>query len=207
MNAGSERESVDDDLSLAEVQARAYLATSYSAETEAERFYDKAARCADNPETKRLLSEFAGDEKRHQEELTSAYQTRFREPPAYQPSDLPLPEQIEADTRPLEVLRIALEAEQKAQQYYQEAEQSMIDPELKRLFKELEKAEKTERASGSVDDFLNAFTPMIKAVDKFFDDVLVMDEDPRLRENRLALLQRIVALADGVADLSYLEGF
>jgi glycyl-tRNA synthetase len=37
--------------------------------------------------------------------------------------------------------------------------------------------------------------------------VLVMDDDKAIRENRLALLQRIAALADGVADMSKLEGF
>lgn len=44
-------------------------------------------------------------------------------------------------------------------------------------------------------------------INTFFDEVLVMTEDDELRTNRLALLQRIVALADGVADMSKLEGF
>jgi glycyl-tRNA synthetase len=77
----------------------------------------------------------------------------------------------------------------------------------KELFKALEKAEATERAPGSVDDFLNAFTPMIPAIKTFFDDVMVMVEDEKVRDNRLGLLQRIAALADGVADMSRLEGF
>ena len=34
-----------------------------------------------------------------------------------------------------------------------------------------------------------------------------MAEDETLRRNRLGLLQRIAALANGVADLSKLEGF
>ncbi len=75
------------------------------------------------------------------------------------------------------------------------------------LYKALEKAEKTPRAQGSVDDFLRTFVPMIPAVNEFFDKVLVMAEDKALRENRLGLLQRIAALSDGVADLSKLEGF
>jgi glycyl-tRNA synthetase beta subunit len=58
-----------------------------------------------------------------------------------------------------------------------------------------------------VDDFLNAFLPMLPAVNIFFDKVLVMAEDRKLRENRLGLLQRIVGLADGAADMSKLEGF
>lgn len=60
---------------------------------------------------------------------------------------------------------------------------------------------------GSVDDFFDAFTPMIPVITNFFDDVLVMVEDQQLRGNRLGLLQRIVSLAAGVADLSKLEGF
>jgi glycyl-tRNA synthetase len=65
------------------------------------------------------------------------------------------------------------------------------------------------RAKGpvSVDTCLQAFLPMIPAINHFFDIVLVMDEDPVLRQNRLGLLQRIAALAEGVADFSRLEGF
>jgi len=63
------------------------------------------------------------------------------------------------------------------------------------------------QASISADDFLNAFVPMIPLVNEFFDKVLVIAEDKKLRENRLGLLQHITALADGVADMSKLEGF
>jgi len=44
------------------------------------------------------------------------------------------------------------------------------------------------------------------AVDAFFDQVMVMDEDPKLRRNRLALLAQMRALFAGVADLSRLPG-
>ena len=86
-------------------------------------------------------------------------------------------------------------------------EKTFAEKEEKDLFKALEKAEKSKRAAGSVDDFLNAFVPMIPAVNAFFDKVLVMAEDKKLQENRLGLLQRIAALSQGVADLSKLEGF
>jgi glycyl-tRNA synthetase len=59
----------------------------------------------------------------------------------------------------------------------------------------------------SIDGFLNAFVPLIPAINKFFDEVLVMDENQRRRENRLGLLQKIAGMARGVADLSKLEGF
>jgi glycyl-tRNA synthetase beta subunit len=48
---------------------------------------------------------------------------------------------------------------------------------------------------------------MIPEVTHFFEDVLVMADDPTLRAARLGLLQRIVTLAAGVADFSRLEGF
>jgi glycyl-tRNA synthetase len=71
----------------------------------------------------------------------------------------------------------------------------------------LQTAELVSRAPGSVNDFLNAFLPMIPTIDRFFDTVLVMDEIPGLRQNRLGLLQRIAVLAEDVADMSRLEGF
>jgi glycyl-tRNA synthetase len=44
-------------------------------------------------------------------------------------------------------------------------------------------------------------------INTFFDKTMVMAEDANLRQSRLALLGRIVALADGVVDASKLEGF
>jgi glycyl-tRNA synthetase len=44
-------------------------------------------------------------------------------------------------------------------------------------------------------------------INTLFDKVLVMADDPGLRASRLALLGRVVAQADGIADLSKLEGF
>ena len=75
------------------------------------------------------------------------------------------------------------------------------------LYAALVKAEKDRGVSGKIDDFLNAFLPLIPYVNRFFEDVLVMAEEKRLRDNRLGLLQRIANLAGGAADLSRLEGF
>jgi glycyl-tRNA synthetase len=75
------------------------------------------------------------------------------------------------------------------------------------LFSALLQAEKQPRPPGSVDGFLNAFSPMIPAINEFFDAVLVMADERAVQENRLGLLQRIAALADGTADMSKLEGF
>lgn len=81
------------------------------------------------------------------------------------------------------------------------------EPSEKELFQAVEAIEKGSRRKGSVDDLLNAFVPVIPKVNRFFDEVLVMAEDTGLRSNRLGLLQRIAALAKGVVDLSFLEGF
>jgi glycyl-tRNA synthetase beta chain len=43
-------------------------------------------------------------------------------------------------------------------------------------------------------------------VDSFFDQVLVMDENPQLRGNRLSLLAQLRGLFTGIADLSRLPG-
>ncbi|MBX3048090.1 MAG: glycine--tRNA ligase subunit beta [Anaerolineales bacterium] len=75
------------------------------------------------------------------------------------------------------------------------------------LYAALQTAGAVERRAGSVDDFLKAFMPMIPAINRFFEEVLVMAEDPGVKNNRLGLLQAIAALADGVGDFSKLEGF
>ena len=59
----------------------------------------------------------------------------------------------------------------------------------------------------SVDEFFTAFMPMVPIISQFFVDVLVMADDPAVRETRLALLQRIAMLPQGIVDLSKVEGF
>jgi glycyl-tRNA synthetase len=64
--------------------------------------------------------------------------------------------------------------------------------------------------NSSVDDFFTAFLPLVDVIDAYFareSGVLVMAEDEALRENRLAQLQHVAALADGIVDLSRMEGF
>lgn len=85
--------------------------------------------------------------------------------------------------------------------------QVFAHPEEETLFQALLIAESAPRQPGAVDDFLTAFLPLIPAINRFFDAVLVMAEDFSQRHNRLGLLQRISALANGAADLSRLEGF
>jgi glycyl-tRNA synthetase beta chain len=53
-------------------------------------------------------------------------------------------------------------------------------------------------------DALERLAALRAPVDRFFDDVLVMDDDPQLRRNRLALLARLRGLFMDVADVSRL---
>jgi len=74
---------------------------------------------------------------------------------------------------------------------------------------QLHQALNVERSTfnGSVDEFLEIVVKLIPSITAFFDKVLVMAEDKKVKENRLGLLQRISALSSGIADLSKLEGF
>ena len=59
-------------------------------------------------------------------------------------------------------------------------------------------------ASGSYAGALKALAVTKPAVDRFFDDVLVMAEDPAVRANRLALLRGVAQTMNRVADISKL---
>jgi glycyl-tRNA synthetase beta chain len=59
-------------------------------------------------------------------------------------------------------------------------------------------------ASADYTGMLLSLAPLKEPVDRFFDDVMVMVEDARLRSNRLALLAQLRALMNRIADLSVL---
>jgi len=50
-----------------------------------------------------------------------------------------------------------------------------------------------------------ALADLREPIDRFFDDVLVMDEETSIRENRLRLLNRFAAVFCGVADIGVLS--
>ncbi len=58
-----------------------------------------------------------------------------------------------------------------------------------------------------VGELVSALSTLQPRVAGFFDDVLVNDPDPAVRSARQALVQKVVSLAQGVADLSRLEGY
>ncbi len=58
-----------------------------------------------------------------------------------------------------------------------------------------------------VNEFLTTVAVLIPVITAFFDKVMVMAEDEKVRQNRLALVRQIASLSNGIADLSKLEGF
>ena len=80
------------------------------------------------------------------------------------------------------------------------AEEEDLFNEVMRLNQEIEPLMKRRDYAAS----LLALSRLKEPVDAFFDAVMVMDEDPVLRNNRLALLARLKALFDDIADLSVL---
>jgi glycyl-tRNA synthetase beta chain len=67
-------------------------------------------------------------------------------------------------------------------------------------------APKVDGALAAGDDaaLLRALTPLKQPVDRFFDEVMVMVDEPQLRANRLALLGRLRALMNRIADIALL---
>ncbi|MFQ5875254.1 MAG: DALR anticodon-binding domain-containing protein, partial [Dehalococcoidia bacterium] len=82
-----------------------------------------------------------------------------------------------------------------------------VEPSTRRLYQAYLACREQVDPQGNIDQLFTAFEPMIEPITTFFDDVLVMAEDEALRENRLALLQRIAALTRGIVDLTKVEGF
>jgi len=79
-------------------------------------------------------------------------------------------------------------------------EEEVIYAEIIRLENQLEPL----MVNADYEAALELLAELKQPVDNFFDSVMVMDEDPALRANRLALLARLKALFDRIADLSVL---
>jgi glycyl-tRNA synthetase len=90
---------------------------------------------------------------------------------------------------------------------YEVDESRLKEPAELALNAALRQAEGAERRAASVQDFFKVFLPLIPLINHFFDEVLVMSEVEVERQNRLALLQRIVRLGTQASDFSRLEGF
>jgi glycyl-tRNA synthetase beta chain len=71
-------------------------------------------------------------------------------------------------------------------------------------FQRLEPAVDAHFAKGDYASALKALATAKPVVDRFFDDVMVMTDDPAVRGNRLALLRGVAATMNRVADISKL---
>jgi len=81
-------------------------------------------------------------------------------------------------------------------------------PEEKTLAKAIDQVKAEAGAAVAKEDFASAMSAMAKlrpAVDAFFDKVKVNDDDAKLRENRLKLLNEIRAATRAVADFSRIQ--
>jgi len=71
-------------------------------------------------------------------------------------------------------------------------------------FQQLSPVVDTHCAAGDYTGALQALAAAKPVVDRFFDDVMVMVDDPAVRANRLALLRGVAATMNRVADISKL---
>src|SRR5215831_1767981 len=81
--------------------------------------------------------------------------------------------------------------------------------EEKALARAIDQVKREASAAVAKEDFATAMSVMARlrpAVDAFFDKVKVNDDDPKVRENRLKLLNQIRAATRAVADFSRIEG-
>jgi len=81
--------------------------------------------------------------------------------------------------------------------------------EEKALAKAIAQVKDEAGAAVAKENFAAAMSAMAKlrpAVDAFFDKVKVNDDDPKIRENRLKLLNEIRSATRAVADFSKIEG-
>ena len=82
-------------------------------------------------------------------------------------------------------------------------------PEENSLAKAIDQVKQDASTAIAKEDFAGAMSAIAKlrpAVDAFFDHVKVNDDDPKVRENRLRLLNEIRAATREVADFSRIEG-
>ncbi len=111
-------------------------------------------------------------------------------------------------------LAIAFKRVANIQEKARGAEAAALDPGLLREDAERHLAAEVERVTGEISErrrsrdyagVLSAVAELKPAVDRFFDEVLVMAEDPALRSNRLAIVKQVADLFADVADFRKIQ--
>jgi glycyl-tRNA synthetase beta chain len=110
--------------------------------------------------------------------------------------------------RAMNILRI--EEKKDGKSYDQAPDPALLEPpQEKALAKAVDEVEKAAASAVGNEDFeaaMGAMALLREPVDAFFDSVTVNADDPKLRENRLRLLNRIRATTQTVADFSKIAG-
>ncbi len=105
------------------------------------------------------------------------------------------------------VANILRQAQAKGVSYGETAPSHLREPAEQALFEALQKSAREAHAlldRGDYTGYLKTFAVLKTPVDAFFDSVMVMVDDPALRENRLALLSDLRDAMNRVADISRL---
>ena len=90
---------------------------------------------------------------------------------------------------------------------YPLAPEYYIEPASQALYEAWRQARKRLDEDPEVPTLVEVLRQLKDPINRFFTDILVMADDPEVRAARLALVQRVAALPDGIADLSKLQGF
>lgn len=98
----------------------------------------------------------------------------------------------EADQVPSDPADLAVMTEEAERQLYQ-------------AFQALAEEARARFLEGEYLAFLQALSALKGPIDKFFDDVLVMDPDDKVRANRLAMLNEIAGMFRQVAEFTHLQ--
>lgn len=100
---------------------------------------------------------------------------------------------------------LAKQADEVAQQVDENRLEQKEEQELFRALQRARQQVEPQLAEGDYEQALNGLASLREPVDAFFDEVLVMAEDPGVRANRLALLRDLRELFLTVADIGELQ--
>ena len=111
-------------------------------------------------------------------------------------------------TRSATIIRSAMGAELKEEALPQVDEALLTDASEQELYRRLQLTETAVRPLIEAGDFQAALDEAGKLtpyIDAFFDSVMVLDKDEKLRNNRIALLRQIVELTADIGDISQIQ--
>ncbi len=108
--------------------------------------------------------------------------------------------------RPINILRQGNERNLTWGELDEELMTQLEERQLLAEYREVEPSVRAAVARGDYDEALTLLAKMRPTVDTFFDEVMVMCEDERLRSNRLALMQLLADLFLSFADFARLRG-